>query len=123
MDHGVVDVVRDVRDAPSPAPDLRVLLDQAARIRAGTDCVAVDWDEERDGPELTAVAEEALPEEAAVFGDRIGGPVVDLVDRLKGDGIRTEADQALGREVAPHLDMRRPDGHEPHRQWALPQVV
>ena len=96
-----------------------VLLNQAARIRPRPNGVAVDRDEERLGAELAAVAEEALPVEAAVLGDRVGRPVVDLVDGLQPDRVRAEADQPLRREVPPHLDVRGADGDQPDRQAGI----
>src|SRR5439155_13039010 len=103
--------------------ELEPWLDERPRVRAGAHGVAVHRDEERYRPELAAVAEEALPVEAAVLRDGIGRPVVDLVERPQRDGIAAEAAELLRRERAPHLDVRGADGHEPDGDRRLPEVV
>jgi hypothetical protein len=119
----LVDVVRDVGDAPGPAADLEVLRDQRAAVRPRADRVAIDRDEQRDGRELAVIVEERPPVEPGILRDRVRRPVPDLVRRLETHRVRAEADEPLGMQRSPHLDVRAADGDEPRRQWHVPQVV
>src|SRR4029078_3661164 len=87
----VLDDVWKVGDAPRPSARLEVLAGEGAPVGLGADRVAVDRNEEGYRPEAIAIGEVALPVEAAVLRDRIGGPVADLVDHVECRRIAAEA--------------------------------